>query len=152
MPFIRYLFSVLVVLVYIGSAAFGQQSGPFVESDYSPFRGWGSGAIVGHVSSAGDPINCSPATSYSKDFIERSTRRARLIPADPRVWRYHRQTVADANGRFEFRNLPQGEYYVYTGIRWGLRGGYGIAVPTGAMAADKVTVRPQQKTIVALTH
>lgn len=158
MPFIRYLLSVLAVLVYIGSAATGQQSsGPFVESDYAQFRGWGSGAIVGTVSGnlrpgAGAPINCNPATSYSKDFIERSTGGERLTPADPRVWTYHRQTVADASGNFEFRGLPQGEYYVYTGIGWGLRGGYGIVVPAGAMASERVTVRPGQKTKVILNH
>lgn len=163
MPFFRYLISILVVLIYIGSAATGQQSdAPFVESDYAQYRGWGSGAIVGQgffktgsgnvKPAAGDPINCNPATSYSKEFMVRSTRGKRLTPADSRVWAYHRQTVADANGNFEFRGLPRGEYYVYTGVMWGLRGGYGIAVPRGATVSEKVTVWPGQTTKVILTH
>ncbi len=152
MPFFRYLLWAAVVVVYVGSAAAVQQiSVPFVESEYGPYRGWGSGAIVGRTA-AGVAINCNPATSYSSEFVERSTEGERLTPADPRVWTYHRQTIADASGNFEFRGLPRGEYYVYTGIGWGLRGGYGIAVPSGAMGHQRVTVRPGERTKVILTR
>ncbi len=133
-----------------------------MDSDYAQYRGWGSGVIAGQnflkvgsgnvKPAAGDLVNCSPATPYSNDFIERSTGGERLTPADPRVWKYHRQTVADANGNFEFRGLPRGEYYVYTGLMWGMRGGYGIAVPRGATASRKVTVWPGQTTKVILTR
>ena len=152
MPFFRCLLWTLAAVVYIGSAAAEQQiSAPFVESEYAQYRGWGSGSIVGQTAAA-NPINCNPATPYSKEFIERSTRKGRLTSADPRVWTYHRQTVADSSGNFEFRGLPRGEYYVYTGIMWGLRGGYGIVVPTGAMGYERVTVRPGEKTQVTLTR
>lgn len=152
MPFFRYLLWAAFFGTYVGSAAAAQQiSVPFIESDYAEYRGWGSGAIVGRTA-AGVPINCNPATSYTSEFVERSTKGVRLSPADPRVWTYHRQTIADANGNFEFHGLPRGEYYVYTGIGWGLRGGYGVAVPSGAMVHQRVTVRPGERTKVALTR
>ncbi len=152
MPFFRYLLWAAAVVVYVGSAAAVQQiSVPFVESEYAQYRGWGSGAIVGRTA-AGGSHKLQSRNLISSEFIERSTEGKRLTPADPRVWTYHRQTIADASGNFEFRGLPRGEYYVYTGIRWGLRGGYGIAVPSGAMGHQRVTVRPGERTKVILTR
>lgn len=45
-----------------------------------------------------------------------------MTPPDPRLLGYMRQTIANASGRFKFRNVPASEYYVTGQVTWEVPG------------------------------
>jgi hypothetical protein len=63
-----------------------------------------------------------------------------LVAGNPHTDDYRKLTTADGEGRFEFDNLPAGEYYLTCSITWGVPSDLGV-MPTGGIAYAKVTVR-----------
>jgi hypothetical protein len=74
---------------------------------------------------AGSEVILNPLTSYSTQFVEAMIYKSHgpgviLQPqlADSRIWSFTKKTTADAEGKFTFHNVPNGEYYIYTTVTW----------------------------------
>ena len=96
----------------------------FEASEYAPYeaRGtaeisglatararWGDGMLYG----AEDTVYLFPATRYTDEWWQRTLVEGEyLTEPDPRSLAFMRTTIADEQGRFRFRSLPAGEYYV----------------------------------------
>lgn len=102
---------------------------PYVDSEYAPYRATGTAEILGTaiarardgsaVYGAGDSVYLFPATPYSEEWWRRTMLEgAYLPPPDPRSLALMRTTVADGRGRFRFRDLPAGDYYVVCIVTW----------------------------------
>ncbi|MCP6769344.1 carboxypeptidase-like regulatory domain-containing protein, partial [Klebsiella pneumoniae] len=66
----------------------------------------------GVVKGAGSEIILNPVTSLSLQWYDEARRGNLMSEPDPRYVAAGRTTKADAEGRFEFRNVPPGEYFV----------------------------------------
>ena len=96
---------------------------PLNEADYAPYLSTGTATIAGEVSvmmRAGDISNGAesfvylvPVTPYSTEWFEQAMINSRSISGtDPRSLRVARSTVVGPDGRFQFSNLPAGDYYL----------------------------------------
>ena len=89
---------------------------------------------------AGNYVALDPVTPYSTEWFEHTVMKGVVKPdPDSRTHAYHREVMADGEGRFTFENLPAGDYYVYCNIRW-LAG----ESNTGGVARAKVHVEAGQ--------
>ncbi len=97
--------------------------------EYEAYRGHGTAELTGlavaktregePVFGADDSVYLFPATRYTDEWWTRTMVEGRyLTDPDPRSLAYMRTTVADDEGRFRFRSLPAGEYYVVCTITW----------------------------------
>lgn len=62
-----------------------------------------------------------PMSDYTREVANRGllVRNHILDPeVDPRLETYIRRALCDADGRFEFEDVPDGEYYITCGIFW----------------------------------
>lgn len=113
----------------------------------------GTGRIIGEAFArtrggdiklaAGFPVYLMPATLYALERMKIMAEGREPEPFDPRFERYVRKTIANAQGRFGFRNLAPGHYVVYCKIKWEA-GGYetGGYLLAQVNAADGKTVGP----------
>ena len=96
---------------------------PLNEADYAPYLSQGTATIAGEVTAkmrAGDISNGAesfvylvPVTPYSTEWFEHAMVSSHSISGtDPRSLRAARSTVVGADGRFQFSNLPAGDYYL----------------------------------------
>jgi hypothetical protein len=100
----------------------------FPEAEYAALESSGTARVTGQVflktrsgdvkTGAGNVIYLNPATSYSKFAYEHNRYPGGLTAADARLHGYMQQAVADASGRFTFKNVPAGEYYVTGQVTW----------------------------------
>jgi hypothetical protein len=137
-------------------------SSPFNEDEIAPFTKNGTSAIYGQAFlktkggdtkyGAGDTIYLIPSTTYTKELISKAEEKGGgfLTNADPRVKQYIRKTTADGEGRFEFINLPKGDYYVGCRIVWKVATGYGLAA-TGGNIYKFVSLKENDKAKIILT-
>ena len=123
---------------------------PFVPSEYEPYDRPGTGSITGQAFlktrggevrfCAGEPVSLNPVTTYSREWWNVVVLgRRELAPPDSRAERYHRTTIADAEGRFQFRNLPAGEYLAACYVEWEVPGARSLEA-TGGWAGAQVKV------------
>ncbi|MFH0926206.1 MAG: hypothetical protein V1872_11375 [bacterium] len=137
-----------------------QRQANFILEEYMPYKNTGTATIKGQaflrqkggnvVTAAGATIYLNPATSYSKEYFELQVMRGlHLSEADKRMLEYERTTTGDANGNFEFNDLPAGEYYIATTITWYVPGQY---IPEGGNVGTKVGVKPGEMKKVVLTR
>jgi hypothetical protein len=91
---------------------------------------------------AGKRVLLNPVTSYSLEWYERSyVPSRRMEEADPKLDAYIRTQIADSGGRFAFKNVPAGEYFITTTITWEVTTGYqGGGQVEGGMIAKRVKV------------
>ena len=81
-----------------------------------------------------------------------------LQAGDERARPYFHETIADSDGRFEFTDLPAGEYYLGSPIFWEIphQNTFNPAdiymVETGGIAYARVTVAPGERKKVVLTQ
>ena len=112
----------------------------------------GTGGIIGNsflrkvdgaiVSCAGQAIMLFPSSNYADERIgylyqstESGINTERVIDeSDPRYLEMMSKTMCDVDGRFKFKNLSEGTYYVVSTIRFG-------NPPEGANLMRKVTIR-----------
>jgi len=62
-----------------------------------------------------------PATSVGNEWWAKAGKmwvHRALTPPSPNFAKARRTTVADADGRFKFSDLPAGKYYVRTEVTW----------------------------------
>jgi hypothetical protein len=102
---------------------------------------------------AGKRIILNPVTSYSLEWYERSYVPAvRMEEADAKLDTYIRTQVADANGRFVFKNVPTGEYFVTTTITWEVPTGYqGTVKVEGGIVAKRIKVNAGEEVEAIVT-
>lgn len=107
---------------------------PWPESEYSQITKNGDAIVTGQgfmrtrggdvKVAAGSKVVLSPVTSYSKQFVDIMIRKTNsysvLDPELPdiRIYEYIKETIADAEGKFKFINVADGNYYVYTYVFW----------------------------------
>lgn len=97
---------------------------------------------------AGNKVYLNPVTSYSKQFVDvvihqYTGRGVVLEPTIPdyRINDFLEETVADADGRFKFYNVPDGEYYLYSSVLWEAGTGYqGKLEQQGGWVLKKVSI------------
>jgi hypothetical protein len=74
---------------------------------------------------AGNKVMLNPVSAYSKQFVDvviyrRAGLGVQLKPSTPdaRMDEFLATTTADADGRFSFYDVSDGEYYLYTWVTW----------------------------------
>ena len=81
----------------------------------------------GMMTCAGSEVLLIPATSYSSErirFFYGNTKKGfskkmqRLEDGPKRYYENRREAKCDRRGRFQFMNVPEGQYYVITSIYW----------------------------------
>jgi hypothetical protein len=131
----------------------------FSEDEFLPYAEKGNASIAGDAflkapegyiqRGAGNTILLLPVNAYTSEWFNhvRHYKGGNYLPqADPRYSKYERQTIADSDGRFEFLNLPAGQYYVATQftegqfVTWKWKGWVTTAVQVGAGEKKKVVV------------
>ncbi len=72
------------------------------------------------VYAAGSEAMLWPATSYTKEIYDISQRTyiTGCTNLDQRFMKYVRVTQADGEGKFSFRDIPDGEYLLLTQVHW----------------------------------
>jgi hypothetical protein len=100
----------------------------FPETEYAALSKAGAAVVSGQAFlktrggdvkvGAGNSIYLHPVTSYSTFERLHIGDPGGLAPYDPRVINYMRETIADATGRFTFKKVPDGEYYLAGKIKW----------------------------------
>lgn len=160
----RHWLCALLFLLTVGCAMQRQPRLTQVNLDeYTPYDVSGTAVIYGDAflktrsgdvkKGAGNKINLNPVTTYSTEWFERMIIGSQLlVQADMRVHKYHRETIADSDGKFEFEGLPPGDYYLACRITWEVPIGYGQTSVTGGWAYAKVTVKAGERKKVTLTR
>lgn len=121
---------------------------PFPESEYDALKPTGTAMISGQAfmrtrggdikTAAGFNITLNPVTSYSNQWYELSYIEGYALENyDQRLLKYFRSQKADADGRFAFKNIPEGDYYIVAPVYW--------EVPNhgkqGGIIAEKISVK-----------
>lgn len=127
---IRLFVASFFLLVTVGCSATVKRQVDFSESQYVAYAQPGAGGIDAQVfmrtesgrvvTAAGQQIYCTPVTPYSTEFFQQSVLQGKTLD---RPWvdassKYFIVRTADADGRVHFRNLPQGDFYVWGNVVW----------------------------------
>ena len=163
----------LLTVVTVSSILFGcavqpakptVQRIPFPENEYIQLKAIGTGVIKGQAFlkarggdvkvAAGEEIQLNPVTSYSTQwFQEHYLSQNPIAPEDSRQQKYIRKKIADGSGRFEFKNIPAGDYYVVAVVTWEAPTGYqGALQRQGGLIAKKIRVSDHEELDVILTR
>ena len=147
----------IIAVMLVSCAGIEPETFPFEESSFTRYSNKGTSRIVGSAfmrtragdvkTGAGCTVELIPATPHT---VERFTVSRRVGPRDPRLAKYVRTTVADAQGSFEFNNIPAGDYILSCVIKWQFHNG-SYAQRTGGQAIAKTTVNQRQTVKVILT-
>lgn len=149
----RCLALVLCAALLAGCVATPQIQSTFNPAEAAFIHKQGRGSISGQaflrrndgmvVYAAGSEVSLVPRTTYSTERIRAMYGGAKIaplyggsIPEPPGYAEYMKVTKADGEGRFSFKGLPDGEYYVVTNVNW--RVGYTIQ---GGYLMEPVTIR-----------
>jgi hypothetical protein len=142
---------------------------PFPQAEYAALPKTGTGIVRGQVfmrtrggdvkTGAGLEVVLNPVTSYSQQWYEvqyKATQGAliqKIENPDPRLAQYRRETTADAEGRFEFKNVPPGDYFVVGLVVWEApSSSQGSHVTQGGWIAKQITVKDGEEQHVILTR
>jgi hypothetical protein len=135
-------------------------STPFNEADFAIYNKQGNSTITGQAFlktvggevkyGAGNIVCLYPANAYMKEVRTTDNKMMDIKNLDLRWKNFIKETTADANGRFEFKNLIPGEYYIECAIYWGVAGKYGVE-RTGALVRTKVRVNDGETINAILT-
>lgn len=76
-----------------------------------------------------------------------------MVEANPRILDYVITTIADGDGRFVFKNVPAGKYFVTTGVFWEAATGYQGALRTqGGVVTKRIAVSDGDELDVIVTR
>ena len=137
---------------------------PFPEHEYAQLQKEGTATIKGQAFmktrggdvkfAAGEIIMLNPVTSYSNQWYEENyLKQKNISPEDPRQKEYIRKKIADGSGRFEFKSIPAGEYYVTGMVTWEAPTGFqGALQMQGGLISKKVKVTDREEAEVILTR
>lgn len=111
------------------------QSSDKTEDEYKPYLVDGDASIIGQafltqqsggvVKAAGRTVTLDPATTVGNEWWTKAGVMyvfRFLTPPSAAFQNARRTTVADADGRFKFTNIPAGKYYVRTEVTWEIGG------------------------------
>lgn len=163
------LFSPLLLAAVLAGCASQQarttvQRIPFPDHEYSQLAKDGNSTLRGQIFmktrggdikfGAGQEIILNPVTSYSDQWYEEHYRKGMaLSPMDNRQQTYLRKKISDGSGRFEFKNIPTGEYYVSGVVTWESPTGYqGALQKQGGQIAKKIRVGEKEEIEVILSR
>jgi hypothetical protein len=100
----------------------------FPSAEYAALPKTGTATVTGQAflktrggdvkTGAGNPIFLEPVTSYSTFAYSHKDYSGPLTPPAPQLEQYKRSVIADASGRFTFRNVPDGNYYLSGRVSW----------------------------------
>jgi len=141
---------------------------PWRQAEYDALAKTGTGILRGQAflktrggdvkTAAGNPVSLDPVTSSSRQWYEVVIlQNKELEPADDatkaHILEYKRLTTADADGRFEFKNVPPGDYFLSTQVIWEAPTGYqGSLVKQGGPIVKQITVNDGEEQQVILTR
>lgn len=126
---------------------------PFPVAEYKKLPREGTTTVKGQVFmktrggdvkvGAGNEVKLNPVTSYSLQWYNVSYKQGKpLSKWDPRYESYFFTTTVDAQGNFELRNIPAGEYFLVGSVSWEAPVGYGGAlVLQGGHIAKRIKVK-----------
>lgn len=137
---------------------------PFDASAFAPYSAPGNCRITGQAFlttrggevrvGAGRTVSLTPATPFIREVRALRDRGIMPISVTPEVSaeikKHVRRTIADAQGNFEFADLPAGDYLLETLIEWEVPSSYGMH-KTGGMVVSYVTIVPGETKRVVLT-
>ncbi len=136
----------------------------FPEQEYQNLQKSGSAVVKGQAFlktrggdvkvAAGNEVILNPVTSYSNEWYEKAYVQGKnLVESDPRILNYIKKTVADGSGRFMFKDVPPGDYYVTTGVTWEAGTGYqGALQLQGGTVTKKISVNDGDEIDVIVTR
>lgn len=103
---------------------------------------------------AGNEVFLNPVTSYSTEWYEKSyLPNIGMVRADSRILNYVTTTVADGEGRFTFKNVPAGEYFVTSNVNWEAATGYqGALRQQGGVVTKRITVKDGEELDIVVTR
>lgn len=162
----KYLF-LLVCIFFLASCSTVTKPQPrmtFPEHEYQNLETTGSAVVKGQAFlktrggdvkvAAGNEVFLNPVTSYSIEWYEKMyIQRKPLVEADPRLQKYLIKAVADGDGRFIFKNVPPGQYFVSTKITWETATGYrGALQVQGGTVAKRIAVENGDEIEIIVTR
>lgn len=112
---------------------------------------------------AGLKVTLMPVSAYATEYMEKTfgssdsgiSRYTPNVTLDPAFTGSDltRNSICDAEGRFEFTNLPDGEFYVISNVTWGaVQGGrYAYVATQGGDLMQRVSVSGGQRKNIVLT-
>ncbi len=135
---------------------------PFNEADFAEYKKAGASAISGQAFlitvggdvkyGAGNQVNLYPYTSYVQEVLSMKKRpNYRIKNEDTRWMQYAKTTIADGQGKFEFKNIPAGNYLLECSLTWQVASQYGLQT-TGGLISKQVTVGNGDSVSVMLTE
>jgi hypothetical protein len=164
----RVLFAVLLCLAGVSACAPRTVTQvariPFPQAEYDRLSGTGTAVVSGQAfmktgggevkTAAGRDVLLNPVTSYSNQWYEVAyIQRKPIAKADSTLSKYVLRQTADAEGRFTFRNVPSGDYYVVAPVYWDEPGGNGGSpVHQGGLIAKRISVAEGDTLHVVLTR
>lgn len=127
---------------------------PFSASDFSAYVGEGPATLEGQAFlrtrggelryCAGESVLLAPGTQYDIDVITAFAfgRNVALKRAGPAA-QYWRESVCDAQGKFQFDGLPVGSWIVITDVRYWVAGS-----EQGGVMGKKVNLRAGRNSVI----
>lgn len=132
--------------------------GPVSQDDFNAWDGKGPSTIVGQaflLTNGGDVKTCAgqqvylvPDNNYDSRFMAaakegyRTNANASLIAANTRT------TTCDANGDFEFDNVPAETWVIDTGVKWFVPEADGALDPQGGGMDKTIVARPGSQKVI----
>jgi hypothetical protein len=139
----------------LGAGGWTQVSSiPYPEPDQAEYNAYlvpGDAEITGQaflMTRGGEVRRCSgqdvfldPVTTYSRIWYENAgSTSLQAIPSATVFQKVRMVTKCDADGRFRFKGVPAGRYYLRTQVRWEAPTRYGLE-PQGGLVGTEIEVR-----------
>lgn len=137
---------------------------PFPEDEYKRLASTGTAIVKGQAflktrggdvkTAAGNEVILNPVTTYTNQWYEVNYLKGMpMKEPDSRLWQYVKKQIADGNGRFTFKNVPAGDYYVTVPVFWEAPVGYqGGLVLQGGFISKRITVKDGEEIEIILTR
>ena len=158
----------MILLFFVGCFSAGSEKlrekrRPFDEAEYHFVRMNGTSSIRGKIlkpTRSGEKKPCSgceitlnPATSYSEVFYIKTVQNGIPIEEpDLRVLKYIRKAVADDSGKFEYKNIAAGKYYIYSPIVYEVPKPGGGYTKTNGFLYKSIYIRKDENVDIILTR